>query len=130
MVRKQQNNYKTMSRHPNRYRMYLDCCGIPYQSEQQLFKFSKALSKKIKMTVKKIVPYDFGESYTYVIVWAESHMVIHTWPEYDFMSMDLHSCKEFSGQDVIEFVKRWYNPTLLKQRQFSSLEIDKESWDD
>jgi len=35
-----------------------------------------------------------------VVVIAESHLAIHTWPEYDFASIDIYTC----GEDVDPWV--------------------------
>jgi S-adenosylmethionine decarboxylase len=39
------------------------------------------------------VDYNFeGGGYTVVIALAESHMTIHTWPEYKFFDIDVFTC--------------------------------------
>lgn len=40
---------------------------------------------------------------TGVVVLAESHLAIHTWPEYDYLSVVLESCKgKESSRQVVE----------------------------
>jgi S-adenosylmethionine decarboxylase len=39
---------------------------------------------------------------TLVLILAESHLSIHTWPEEDLIALDLFSCGAIDGQRVIE----------------------------
>ncbi|MDI6807624.1 MAG: adenosylmethionine decarboxylase [Candidatus Eisenbacteria bacterium] len=36
---------------------------------------------------------------------AESHISIHTWPEKLYLSIDIFSCKEFSSESAIAYMK-------------------------
>ena len=36
---------------------------------------------------------------------AESHISIHTWPEKLYLSIDIFSCKEFSSENAIAYMK-------------------------
>jgi S-adenosylmethionine decarboxylase len=40
------------------------------------------------------------------VIIAESHISIHTFPKRGFVSMDIYSCKKFSFEDAIDFVKK------------------------
>lgn len=44
-------------------------------------------------------------------IWAESHMTIHTWPELDYFSCDLYSCKEFDTERAKELLDDWFGIT-------------------
>src|SRR6266581_712501 len=48
-------------------------------------------------------PLDAGMSGFVVI--AQSHISMHAWPEYGEVDIDICSCKEFSQEDAINFVK-------------------------
>ncbi|HEU5230653.1 MAG TPA: S-adenosylmethionine decarboxylase [Ktedonobacteraceae bacterium] len=48
-------------------------------------------------------PLDAGMSGFVVI--AQSHISLHAWPEYNEVDIDICSCKEFSQEDAIAFVK-------------------------
>jgi S-adenosylmethionine/arginine decarboxylase-like enzyme len=37
---------------------------------------------------------------TYVVILSQSHLVIHTWPEYNFIHIDLLSCTKISRKNV------------------------------
>ncbi len=40
-----------------------------------------------------------------IIVVAESHFAIHTWPEYGYASVDLFSCGEFDYLSALEHIR-------------------------
>jgi S-adenosylmethionine decarboxylase len=42
---------------------------------------------------------------TLVLILAESHLSIHTWPEEDLIALDLFSCGAIDGQRVIDELK-------------------------
>jgi S-adenosylmethionine decarboxylase len=43
---------------------------------------------------------------TLVLILAESHLAIHTWPEEDLIAVDLFSCGAIDGQAVIDRLVR------------------------
>jgi S-adenosylmethionine decarboxylase proenzyme len=40
-----------------------------------------------------------------VIVIAESHFAIHTWPEHGYAAVDLFSCAEFNYKDALNHIR-------------------------
>jgi len=40
-----------------------------------------------------------------IIVIAESHLAIHTWPEFSFAAVDLFSCGEFDFTEALRFIR-------------------------
>lgn len=39
-----------------------------------------------------------------VIIIAESHFAIHTWPEYNYAAIDLFSCGDFKIRETIQYL--------------------------
>jgi S-adenosylmethionine decarboxylase len=52
------------------------------------------------------VPEDWGIS-GFVLI-AESHISIHTFPDKQYLSLDMFSCKPFDTQRAVDFVKRHF----------------------
>ena len=44
------------------------------------------------MTVLDVKSWKIGEGVSAVAIVLESHITIHTWPEYDFATVDVYSC--------------------------------------
>lgn len=40
-----------------------------------------------------------------IIVIAESHLAIHTWPEFRFAAVDLFSCGDFDFTEALRFIR-------------------------
>lgn len=53
------------------------------------------------------VPEDWGVSG--VVLIAESHISIHTFPEKGFMSIDIFSCKDFDVDKAVQFLVEKFN---------------------
>ena len=52
-------------------------------------------------------PKDWGIS-GFVLI-AESHISIHTFPEKNYLSLDIFSCKEFDAEQAISYVSNLFN---------------------
>lgn len=75
-----------------------DIFGVNFQSMEGPEDWSDALESAAKQggyTIldTSIMEFD-GGGLTATLVLAESHLSIHTWPEYDYISFTLESCKE------------------------------------
>ena len=55
----------------------------------------------IKHFFHKFSPYGVSG----VVVIAESHFAIHTWPEHSFVAVDLFSCGDFDYTRALEYIK-------------------------
>lgn len=54
-----------------------------------------------------------------VVVIAESHLAIHTWPEFDFAAVDLFTC----GDDVVPNLAMTYLQKALNADRLSVMEL-------
>ena len=55
----------------------------------------------IKHFFHKFSPYGVSG----VVVIAESHFTIHTWPEYGYVAVDIFTCGEFDYQSALNYIK-------------------------
>jgi S-adenosylmethionine decarboxylase len=54
---------------------------------------------------------------TLVLILAESHLSIHTWPEENLIAIDLFSCGAIAGQRVLAELARALRLTQVRVRQ-------------
>lgn len=48
---------------------------------------------------------------TFVYILSESHLVIHTWPEFNKIHIDLLTCRDLKKSDVEQYLKSTLNFT-------------------
>ena len=77
--------------------------------EEDIKNFLLDLGKALKMTidmeplVRKVEVGFYG-----YVHWVESGCHIYTWEKFDFLSIDIYTCKHFSVQYTIDFVKEFF----------------------
>ncbi len=49
-----------------------------------------------------------------VVVLAESHISIHTWPERDYAAIDIFMCGACNPYDTIALIKQAFNPSSVQ----------------
>ncbi|MGB0683150.1 MAG: adenosylmethionine decarboxylase [Magnetovibrionaceae bacterium] len=55
-----------------------------------------------------------GQGVSGVVVLAESHISIHTWPERDYAAIDIFMCGSCNPYDGIPALKRWFAPDRVQ----------------
>lgn len=50
---------------------------------------------------------------TAIVPLSTSHMSIHTWPELNYISIDLFSCKYFEVRDIVDYTKRYFDTSRI-----------------
>ena len=93
-------------------------------SVEAITKFLDEFPEEIEMT--KIMPpyvfkYDGGDKpedwgISGFVIIAESHISIHTFPEKEYFSLDIFSCKDFDIDRAIEIVKDYFKTDKLEIR--------------
>lgn len=67
-----------------------------------------------KVIASKIHNFGDGQGVTGVVLLAESHISIHTWPEYSYAAIDVFMCGEAEPERVIEHLKTVFNPSKVE----------------
>lgn len=57
---------------------------------------------------KGLVPDDWGVSG--IVIIAESHLAIHTFPDKGFLTVDIFSCKDFDVRKAVNMIVEAYEP--------------------
>ena len=95
---------------------YCDNCTI-LNNSNQIILFLNQIVSLIKMTpISKpfYVNYNGGKKkdeygISAIILIAESHISIHTFPEKQYFNMDVFSCKIFNSKKVLKYIKKYFN---------------------
>ena len=103
----------------------VDGYGANYEvlsSVEAITNFLDELPKEIGMT--KIMPpyvfkYDGGDKpedwgVSGFVIIAESHISIHTFPEKEYFSLDIFSCKDFDIDKALEIIKEYLGTDRLE----------------
>lgn len=71
-----------------------------------------AAAKAAKATVLDIQLHDFGTDvgFTGVALLAESHISIHTWPEYEHAAIDIFMCGEADPYLSLKVLEAYFKP--------------------
>ncbi len=98
---------------------YFDCDKELLNDPQKLEQFMQEAAKKANATVisssfRTFEP--FGVSG--VVIVAESHLAIHTWPEYGFAAVDFFTCGDTSNPwKAHEFLKSVLKPSHTEEKE-------------
>ena len=86
--------------------------------EDDISRFLLELGRMLKMTVdiEPFIRRTEGDThaglYGYVH-WIESGSHVYAWESYKFLSVDIYTCKHFSVEDAVNFVKDFFNTTEM-----------------
>ena len=103
--------------------MYVEAVGVGDPSNDDLEAFAVFLSDKIDMTligfpiIEHVEDRDLSGT-SFVRLWKESNLIIHTWPEKcgGFISVDIYSCKAYDPETVVKEVISFFNPAKWQWR--------------
>lgn len=71
-------------------------------SSDELHQISKAISERLNLTIVKEDYHKFSPiGITFVSILAQSHLVLHTWPEFQMLHIDLVSCSGSLNEDLV-----------------------------
>jgi S-adenosylmethionine decarboxylase proenzyme len=69
--------------------------------------------EEVASMLYKFEPNDNLNGITSIRALSTSHISIHTWPENNYISIDLFSCKYFNVDNIIEYTKNYFNAKRL-----------------
>lgn len=69
-----------------------ECREDVLRDEERLREIAKEAATEGNMTLLDIKSWKIGEGVSVVAIVLESHITIHTWPEYRFATVDVYSC--------------------------------------
>ena len=75
----------------------------------------KPLSDPLMYTVDETMIDIKSTGITGGIIFMESHFTFHAFPELNYFSADIYSCKDFEHGDVIKYIDDLYTPEHIKE---------------
>jgi len=95
--------------HPSGWHLLADLCGIapdrltdPAELEQLLIAAARAAGATVLSS--HFHHFGSGQGVTGVVLLAESHISIHTWPESGFAALDIFMCGQTRPQRALEVI--------------------------
>lgn len=83
---------------------FFDCKNMPTDS-QRIEKEMSKVCELLELNILKKVTHSFNPyGLSSVFVLSESHFSIHTWPEHNYVAIDLFSCKQIDADVALKFL--------------------------
>ncbi len=99
-----------------------DCDHDILNDSERVEQIMKDAARAAKATIVKSVFHFFNpHGVSGVVVIAESHLAIHTWPEYGYAAVDLFTC----GDEIDPWIAHHYVAEHLKAKTKTSLEMQR-----
>jgi len=74
----------------------------------------RANNTPLEILVHKFQP----QGLTGIVLLAESHMSIHTWPEFNYIALDIYTCgNKASPMKALEYLKEQFQPKRCEIRK-------------
>lgn len=99
---------------------FYDCAPKVISDVRKIEEIMVGAAKAAKATIVDVVFHNFNPNgISGVIVIAESHLTIHSWPEYQFASVDIYTC----GSKVDPWKAYRYIHKRFKAKNVTALEM-------
>jgi len=85
---------------------YYECDPKVLTNEKKILEYMLTATKKAKATIIAHTSHKLGQGVSVVIVVAESHLSIHTWPEYKYAAVDIFTCGKTNPEKAFEYLKK------------------------
>ena len=74
----------------------------------------KANNTPLEVVIHKFQP----QGVTGIVLLAESHIAIHTWPEFNYVALDIYTCGDkASPLKALEYLKEKFRPKKVEMQQ-------------
>ena len=99
----------------------LDIIGTKKEYDSSFFEnLVNKIADKANVTILKISKYKFvPQGFTLVALLAESHMSIHTFPEYNIISFDFFTCGKISPVVALDIIKKEIQHKRIVKKEFN-----------
>ncbi len=97
-----------------------ECNAKLLNSRQDVRDALVSAAQEAKATIVEVVFHEFSpHGVSGMVVIAESHLAIHTWPEYGYAAVDLFTCGDsIDGWTAFEHLKNGFCSKRVEQKEF------------
>jgi len=100
----------------------LECYGCDAELLKNEIKMEQILTDAAKNAHASVLhtyfhKFEQGEGITGIIALAESHISVHTWPEHNYMAIDVFMCGDCNPLDSISYINQKVLMTHSIQRE-------------
>jgi S-adenosylmethionine decarboxylase len=93
--------------------------GYPIEKMEDVEDRLREFVSKCGLTVVKSAGHNFSPfGFTRVFILSESHIIFHSWPENNYLNIDLLSCKKLESYQKIRVIaKEIFNSKNIKMKK-------------
>ena len=93
--------------------------GRVIEDSKKIEKILIGATKKAKNTPLKVAIHKFNpQGITGVVLLAESHIALHSWPEINYLAIDIFTCGEKAfPYKALEYLKNKFRPKKIKIKE-------------
>lgn len=96
-----------------------ECDGNIIDDMDEIKKLSHRVIKEIGSEIVEECFHKFTPiGITYIAVITTSHFSVHTWPEYNYVAVDIFSCDEKLPDKIVEELKKALGAKRVKTKRF------------
>ena len=102
------------------YELY-DCPAAPLDDRERMREILYDAVRSVKMTPLEDASHQYKpQGVSVVILVAESHIALHTWPEYGYAAVDFFSCRtDIDPERVRSVLERALNPGRIEMQRIA-----------
>lgn len=93
--------------------------GKIIEDTKEIKKILITAAKKANNTPLKVVIHKFQpQGITGVVLLAESHIALHSWPEFHYLSIDIYTCgNKATSEKALEYLEKEFQPKKVKVKK-------------
>ena len=95
--------------------------GKNIEEEQEVREILIKAAQAAKATPLTVSTHKFlPQGITGVVLLAESHIAVHSWPEYNYLAIDIFTCGDKSVPDkALDYLKKVFEPKRVEVRKIN-----------
>jgi len=87
-------------------------------NDPNLLAYAKSFAQKLGIKVLKSIKHEFQPlGTTILLILSFSHLSLHTWPEHDYIHIDLLSCNRLNKTNIKSIAKKIFESKSVILRQ-------------